>query len=137
MELPERRRLTLDQYLALEAVSTERLEFRDGYAVALAVPTKNHARIAGNLVMSLGPLVRAQYRSIPELTHYVVIDSRRRWMRLDERTADGSLALRGPLAQLVVPKLAKRGLAIDEIYRDTTVPRTDAPQRSSELLRDS
>ena len=60
MEPPERRRLTFEEYLKLEAVSTERLEYRAGRAVALAVPTKNHARIAGNLVMALGPLVRAR-----------------------------------------------------------------------------
>ncbi|GAC1442154.1 MAG: Uma2 family endonuclease [Vulcanimicrobiaceae bacterium] len=58
MEQPGTRRLTLDEYLALESISTERLEFRDGLVVALALPTKNHARIAGNLTTSLGAMAR-------------------------------------------------------------------------------
>jgi len=191
MEQSEHRRLTLDEYLALEAVSPDRLEYRDGFAVALAVPAKNHARIAGNLAMSLGPLIRGQgcdffagdakvltpngdraipdfvvtcdprdrdanhdrgealvrhprlvieilspatatddttdkldaYQSIPELTHYVVIDSRRRAIRLYERMSDGSFATRGPLAKLMLPNITDREISIQE-----RLPRYDRPR---------
>lgn len=60
MEAPQQRRVSVAEYLAIEGVSTERLEYRDGFVVALAVPTKNHARIAGNLVLAFGAAVRAR-----------------------------------------------------------------------------
>ncbi len=190
MEKPNARRLSLDEYLALEAVSADRLEYRDGFAVALAVPTGNHMRIASNLMISLGALAQARgcdisrgdakvvtpkgdhvipdlaitcdardksalddegeavirhpwlvveilspatavddttykadvYQSIPDLTHYVVIDSRRRAIRVYEKNDSGRLES-GPVDRLVLPNLIDRGLSIDDIYRDTTVPR--------------
>jgi len=193
MEQPARRRLTLQEYLDLEAVSSERLEYRDGYAAALATPTGNHGRIATNLLVSLAPLVRTRgcdlfagdakvitpngnhlipdlvvtcdpkdkavldgsgeaiirhpwlvveilspstaeddmsqkldsYRSIPELSHYVLVDSRRRSIRLYTRIEDGSFASRGPLEELSLPSLVERGLSSEDVYRDTSVPRLE------------
>ncbi len=58
MELPQPRRLSLDEFLEIDAGSDERLEYRGGFIVAQATPPKNHARIAGNLAMHLGPLAR-------------------------------------------------------------------------------
>ncbi len=62
--------------------------------------------------------------------HYVVIDSRRRAIRLYERTEDG-FATRGPLERLVLPNLVDGGLAIEELYRDTSVPRLEDIRSSS------
>jgi Uma2 family endonuclease len=56
MDLPDRR-LSPTEYLALEAVFPDRLEYRDGLAVALALPTKNHA--LGTLAVTLGVKARA------------------------------------------------------------------------------
>lgn len=190
MDLPEGRRLTIQEYLKLEALSSERFEYRDGHAVALAVPPGNHGRIATNLLLALAPLVRARgcdvfagdakvvtpsgdhmipdvvitcdgrdravldargeavvrypwlvaeilspataaddttdkldaYQSIAELTHYVVIDTRRRAIRLYERIEDGSLANRGRLQRLRLQNLGGLELTIEDVYRDTTVP---------------
>ncbi len=58
MDRPDRR-LSTQEYLALEASSPERLEYRDGLAVALAEPTANHEFISGNLVVALGPPARS------------------------------------------------------------------------------
>lgn len=190
MERPEPRRLTREEYLELEAVSVERLEYRDGFAVALALPSKNHARIAGNLTTSLGPSARQRgcdyfvgdakvvtpagdrvvpdfvvtcderdrggcdeqgeavvrypwlvveilspataaedttykldaYQAIAELTHYVVIDSRRA-IRVYERNAAGRFETHGPVERLVLPGIIDGGLSLDDVYRETTVPR--------------
>lgn len=51
--------MTLDQYLTFEAASPVAHEYRDGCAVALAVPSRNHARIAMNLSVLLGAAARA------------------------------------------------------------------------------
>ncbi|HEV3157725.1 MAG TPA: Uma2 family endonuclease [Candidatus Baltobacteraceae bacterium] len=59
MELPDHR-LTLEEFLKLEAKSKEPLEYIDGYAVALAVTTPNHGDISGNLSMTLGPIARSK-----------------------------------------------------------------------------
>lgn len=191
MEQPERRRLTVQEYLDLEAVSSDRLEYRGGYAVALATPTGNHGRIATNLLVSLAPLVRARgcdlfagdakvitpsgdhlipdfvvtcdprdkavldgsgeaiirhpwliaeilspstaeddmsqkldsYQSITELSYYVLVDSRRCSIRLYTRIEDGSFASRGPLDELRLPNLIERGVSIEDVYRDTSIPR--------------
>jgi Uma2 family endonuclease len=61
------------------------------------------------------------YNGIPELTHYILIDSRKQWMLVHVRTADGLLAINGPLESFTVPNLCE--LTIDGVYRDTTVPR--------------
>lgn len=190
MDLPDRR-LTPEEYRALEAISPERLEYRDGYAVALAAPTKNHSRITGTLAVTIGLKAREHgceffgenakvltpagdrlipdflvtcderdredvgdargeaivrhpwlvvevlsqstasddmtekfdaYRSIVELTHYVVIDSRRRSVHLYERLPNGEFSVSGRLDRLMLPSLGEHGVTIDEIYRDTTVP---------------
>ena len=60
MEALQPRKISEAEYLVLDATVPERLEFRDGYAVALAVPTKNHGRIAGNLVLAFGENARAR-----------------------------------------------------------------------------
>ncbi len=192
MEQSSARRLSLDEYFALVSTSPDRLEYRDGRAVALAAPSKNHARIAGNLTLAFGALARVHgcdyfvgdakllspsgdrvipdfvvtcddrdrdaddggeaivrhpwlvveilspataaddttykfdiYRSVVELTHYVVIDSRRRAIRTYVRNAGGRFEIVDPLDVLTLPLLAERGLSLDEIYRDTTVPRLD------------
>jgi Uma2 family endonuclease len=52
VEQPER--LTLEEYEALNAVAPYKLEYRDGRAVALAVPARIHSRIVKNLVEALG-----------------------------------------------------------------------------------
>jgi hypothetical protein len=49
MDLPERR-LTPGEYRRLEALSDDKLEYLDGYAVALALPTRRHSAIVKNLV---------------------------------------------------------------------------------------
>jgi len=190
MEQPNARRLSLAEYLALEAVSPDRLEYRDGFAVALAAPNKNRGRIAGNLVTSLGPIVRGHgcdyfagdakvivpsgdrlipdfvvtcderdvaggdevgeavvrypwlvieilspssagddttykldaYQSVPQLTHYVVIDSRRRAMRMYERETSGGFTSRGPVERIALPGIAEHRLLLEDVYRETTVP---------------
>ncbi|GAC1568656.1 MAG: Uma2 family endonuclease [Vulcanimicrobiaceae bacterium] len=58
MLLPDDRRLTLDEYRALEERSAVPHEYRNGYAVALAVPSGAHGTISLNLSIALGPLVR-------------------------------------------------------------------------------
>ncbi|HEV3158035.1 MAG TPA: Uma2 family endonuclease [Candidatus Baltobacteraceae bacterium] len=197
MELPDHRhlelpdhRLTLEEYLKLEAISTEPLEYIDGFASVRTRPSKGHEKIAGNLIMTLGPIVRSNgcdffangakvitkigyrtipdfvvtcdkrdldqpdddeaiiehpwlvieilspstmaddnnrklfgYQSIEELTHYVLIDSRLRSMRLYERLPDGNfLTPPAPLERLILPTLGEHGVSIDEVYRNTKVP---------------
>jgi Uma2 family endonuclease len=51
-------RVSLAEYLTIDAASTEKLEYRAGYIVAQAVGTGNHEQIKNNLVMELGPIVR-------------------------------------------------------------------------------
>ncbi len=100
MEEPNSRRLTLEEYLALEAVSPDRTEYRDGFAVALAAPNKNHGRISRFLTMKLGPILESR--------------------GCDFYTGDAKIGL------------ADRGLPLDEVYRRTTVPRSNdlrAPER--------
>ncbi len=58
-QLPYRRRITLAEYLALEAFVPDPLEYRERFGYPLTMPTKDHARIVGNLVLALGPAVRA------------------------------------------------------------------------------
>ena len=192
MELPNaRRRLSLDEYLALEAVTPDRLEYREGCAVALAAPNKNHGRISRALTLNFGPVILSRgcdfyvgdakvltpagdrvlpdfvvtcderdiaggdevgeavvrhpwlvieilspstaaddttykldaYQSIAELTHYVVIDSRRRAVRVYERDAKGAFTSQVHADRLVLPGLADVGLPLDLIYRYTTIPR--------------
>lgn len=190
MELPQPRRLNLDEFLEIDAGSDERLEYRGGFIVAQATPSKNHARIAGNLAMHLGPLARVSgcdffagdakvvtpdgsrvipdfvvtcdprdrdaadergeaivrhpwlvveilspataaddttqkldlYESIPGLTHFVVIDSRRRAIRLYERSDAGGFLTHHSLESLFLPAPLDRALSLDAIYGDTTVP---------------
>jgi Uma2 family endonuclease len=182
-------RITLEEYLALDAGTEERLEYRDGYAVAMATPTKRHERIAMNLVLAVGNAVRARgcdvfsggakviaqsgdrlipdfvvscderdlrrpedsgenvvthpsvvveilsqataaddltgkfdaYATIPELTHYVVIDSRRRLIHVYERLAGGGFAMHGNVSRLTIPALGI-DLASDDVYRGTQTP---------------
>lgn len=188
MDLPDRR-LSPAEYLALEAVSPERLEYRDGYAVALAAPSTNHSLITGTLALTLGAKARANgcrffsdakvltpngdrlipdffvtcdkrdrdaagdgsgegvvrypwlvievlspstaaddlteksfsYQSIPELTHFVAIDSRRRAVYVSSRTEDGLFVTRS-VDRLILPTLGDHGLTLDDLYTDTTVP---------------
>ena len=61
------------------------------------------------------------YNLIRDLTHYVLIDSRRRWMLVHERTADGLLAISGPLERFTLPILGE--LTSDIVYDGTTVAR--------------
>jgi Uma2 family endonuclease len=58
-QLPYRRRITLAEYLALEAFVPDPLEYRERFGYPLTMPTKDHARIVGNLVLALGPAARA------------------------------------------------------------------------------
>jgi Uma2 family endonuclease len=187
LELPDRR-LTLEEYEKLEALSLQPLEYRYGYAVELPTPTRWHADIAHNLVATLGPLVRAHgyhyaagyakvqsragdrtipdfvvtcdardlarpgdrenvfrhpcliveilspateaadrgekldiYETIPELTHYVLIDSRRKNITVYERSENGLMRHRAAVQTLVLP-IAPEGLSIDAIYDGITFP---------------
>lgn len=188
MDLPGRR-LSPAEYLALEAVSPDRLEYRDGLAVALTLPAKNHALITGTLAVTTGVKARAKgcrffgenakvvtpagdrlipdfivtatrvtartaptsaprmwsatpgsssrcsrrppqrttslrnfpIPYVPELTHFVAIDSRRRAVYLGTRRDDGIFPL-VPVDRLMLPTLGEHGLTSDEIYHDTTVP---------------
>ncbi len=190
MEESVSHRVTLEQYLAHDTSMLERLEYRGGVIVALAVPTRDHGRIAGNIASHLGPLARARgcdyfagdakvitprgdrlipdfvitcddrdvsadsqceaqlrhpwliveilspttaaddmtykldaYHSIAEVSHYVVIDSRRRSLRVFERATDGSFNVRSGLDMLILPRLAAEGLPIDRIYLATNIRR--------------
>lgn len=60
------------------------------------------------------------YREIPELTHYLLIDSRKQWMLLHERGADGLFVINGPLDRLTLPMLGEITKSI--VYNRTTVP---------------
>ncbi len=64
----------------------------------------------------------AAYQSVVTITHYVVIDLRRRAVRVFERTADGKLAIGGSSRSVRFPRLSDVELTLDDIYRDTTVP---------------
>ena len=59
MQQPIDGRLTLDEYLAFEEQSVVGHEYRNGYAVALAVPTGTHGAIALNLTLAIGPVARS------------------------------------------------------------------------------
>lgn len=65
------------------------------------------------------------YSSISDVTHYVVIDSRRRAARAFERTPDGKFASSGPLDALTFARLGALRIPLEEIYRDTNVPRIE------------
>jgi Uma2 family endonuclease len=181
--------LTLEEYEKLEALSPQPLEYRYGYAVELAPPTRWHADIAHNLVLELGTFARARgydyaaagyaraespagdrtipdfivtcdvrdlarpgdrenvfrhpcliveilspateaadrgekldiYETIPELTHYVLIDSRRKNITVYERSENGLMQHRAAVQTLVLP-IAPEGLSIDAIYDGITYP---------------
>jgi Uma2 family endonuclease len=51
---PQPRRYTVEEYLALEAASDERHEYRDGEIIAMAGARSNHNRITQNLARRLG-----------------------------------------------------------------------------------
>jgi Uma2 family endonuclease len=59
------------------------------------------------------------YRTIPGLTHYVLIDARQRGLMVQERRAGGSFAMLDSLDVLELPDLP--ALTIDEIYEGTTL----------------
>ena len=52
--IPTPRRYTVEEYLALEAVATERHEYRDGEIIAMAGVPTTHNRITHNLHRRLG-----------------------------------------------------------------------------------
>ncbi len=187
MDLPERR-LTLEEYRRLEALSDDKLEYLHGYAVALATPTRRHSALVKNLVALLSPAVRAHgcdyfagdvkvespagdrtipdfvvtcderdraipddaenvvrypclivevlspstealdrgekldiYATIPQLTHYVLIDSRRKNITVFERDQYGSMRHNASVQKLLLP-IAPGGTSIDSIYEGVKVP---------------
>ena len=61
------------------------------------------------------------YNAIPGLTHYLLVDSRKRWMLLHRRTPDGLLAIDGPLQRLGLPHIGAE-LLLDDVYDGSTVP---------------
>jgi Uma2 family endonuclease len=58
MAMPSERLWTVEEYLALEAASTERHEYRDGQVFAMAGATPEHERIAANLLGELVPALK-------------------------------------------------------------------------------
>lgn len=185
---PHSERVSLEDYLAIDAASPARLEFRGGHIYAQAVPSGNHEAIKNNLIVFLGPIVKKNgcalfsggvklvcpngdrtipdlgvtcdqrdrsalddtgealiehpwlvveilsgstqvedridkldsYRAIPDLTHYILIDSRRRWMLVHDRDVDGRLAINGPLESITLPTLGV--ITLDIAYDGTSVP---------------
>ncbi|HEV3156598.1 MAG TPA: Uma2 family endonuclease [Candidatus Baltobacteraceae bacterium] len=65
------------------------------------------------------------YRIIEELTHYVLINSERRDMRVFERLPDGSFKSRAPVQRLILPTLGEHSMSIDEVYMDTHIRRLE------------
>jgi Uma2 family endonuclease len=186
---PRSSRISLAEYMKIDAGSAEPLEFLDGFPVAQAVPSGAHEQITVNLAAILAGPVKAAgcrlfiggvkvacpngdraipdfgvtcderdlrvlesgaealiehpwfvgeilspttsehdrgtkldaYRSIPELTHYLLIDSRKQWMLLHERTPDGLIAIVGPLDRFTIPQLGT--LTLENVYDGTIVPR--------------
>jgi Uma2 family endonuclease len=186
-------RVSLEEYLRIDAASPERLEFRGGYVVAFAVPSGNHEQIKANLAGRLASSARARgckpllggvkvicpngdrnipdlgmtcderdrraldaageavvehpwliieilspataaddrtekldaYREIPELTHYLVIDSRKQWMLLHSRTSDGRLAIESTIESVELPGIGELDFAT--IYDGTSVPKIVLP----------
>ncbi len=70
----------------------------------------------------------AAYQSVSTITHYIVVDSRRRAVRVFERTADGKLAIGGAFRSVRFPRLSDVELTLDDIYRDTTVLAIEAAE---------
>lgn len=62
------------------------------------------------------------YQSIASVSQYVVIDSRRRALRVFERMPEGKFASSGPLGALTLPPPVGSTVTIDEIFHDTIVP---------------
>ena len=62
------------------------------------------------------------YQSVPSISHYVVVDSRRRSMRAFVRLAEGRFGTTGSVESVTLPLLGDLVLALDDVYRDTTVP---------------
>ena len=56
---PALRRMTLEEYEAFEAQASRPHEFRDGFVIAHAVASGDHAAISGTLVLALGAAIRA------------------------------------------------------------------------------
>ena len=189
---PRRSRVSLPEYLRIDASSPEPLEFLDGFAVAEAVPCGSHEQITVNFAALFAAPVKAAgcrlfiggvkvvcpngdrsipdfgvtcdardlralassaealiehpwfvgeilspttvgddrgpkldaYRSVPELTHYLIIDSRKQWMVMHQRTADGLLAISGPLERFTLPVLGE--ISLEAVYDGTSVPRVSA-----------
>jgi Uma2 family endonuclease len=61
------------------------------------------------------------YATIPQLAHYVLIDSRRKNVTLFERGEDGSMRHRASVQRLVLP-IAPGGISIDAMYDGVNVP---------------
>jgi Uma2 family endonuclease len=184
---PQSGHVSLEDYLRIDAVSPDRLEYRGGQIYAQAVPCGNHEEIKNNLIALLAPIIKKSgcklfsggvkvicpngdrtipdlgvtcdqrdrialesggeaiiehpwlvveilssstqaedriekldsYRAIPELTHYLLIDSRRRWMLVHERESDGLFAINGPLESVTLPTLVP--VTLDLVYDGTTV----------------
>jgi Uma2 family endonuclease len=61
------------------------------------------------------------YRQIPELTHHLLIDSRKQWMVIHERGPDGLFSIKGPIDKLTLPTLGE--LTFEIAYDGTAVRR--------------
>ncbi len=61
------------------------------------------------------------YASIPDVTHYVLIESRRKHVTVFERASDGALRHRPAVRRLVFPFLPN-GISIDVLYAGVSVP---------------
>ncbi|HEV3157723.1 MAG TPA: Uma2 family endonuclease [Candidatus Baltobacteraceae bacterium] len=120
MEVPDHR-LTLEEFLKLEAKSKEPLEYIDGYAVALAEATANHGDISENLSMTLGPIARSKgcrfyggkakvvgpdpkkHRAIPD---FVITCDRRDLANIAAHPGKGEVILHHPwlVVEVISPK---------------------------------
>ena len=77
------------------------------------------------------------YQSVPSVSYYVIIDSRRRAMRFFERLESGRFQTSGSVESVQLPRLGDCLLTLDDVYRDTTVPSVLTFVRESDLAGDA
>jgi len=116
MEAVAKRRLTAQEYLALERRAGAKSEFVDGEMFALAGGTRRHSVIAANLIRDLGNGLRGKSCQVFTSDMRVKIESTGLFTYPDVMVACGSLRFEDPKEDtLLNPKV------IIEVLSDSTV----------------
>ena len=116
---PDRRRMSYDDYLALERSSETKHEYVNGEVFATAGGTPEHGRLAINLAALL---VRgdkwAHYRQLPSLREYVLVSQREPRIEIFRRGPGTSWTFDETRSGLLHLASIDASLDVDAVYRD-------------------